>query len=275
MLVAVGGLLGSDSGPLPGNSLVATGLISSGEFGIDDPHAGQVYDFAFSPLSNTSDQAVTVLAFRVRDMTSNVQLIGYRLYSAKRLGGVYAAHREGELESGIDLDHAPHARYPYTIPPHAESDRYAMARVRLTAFPPPGYVKGCEEIYRVGSDPRPRVQRFDCTYYFGEHADEYFDGRATLRLANSYAHDITVLGCPGCSPRGVRLTGLPSGVGGEGAGVGWDLEKGDSRRLDVLVGGRRVHCRPPSGSAALRYAARNGSDLDYDVTRDGRCVVVE
>jgi len=141
-----------------------------------------------------------------------------------------------------------------------------VARVRLTAFPPPAYVKGCEEIYRVGSDPRAYVQRFDCTYYFGEHADDYFDGRATVHVDDANRHDITVFGCGLCGAKGGRIP--------MHGGIGWDLRSGDSRTVIVQLDGRRLQCRPPTGADATAYTALHGPDLYYDITKDGRCVVI-
>lgn len=266
--MAAGGLLGADSGPPPpGDALLAIGLISSGEFGITAPRAGQVYDLGFSPLMNTTSHAVTVLGFRVREASANVRVLGYRLYSADEFGAVVGTYPEGHPDGGADLDHAHQLRFPYTIPPHTESGRFAMARVQLTAFPPPGYVKGCEEIYRVGSEPRAYVQRFDCTYYFGEHAHDYFDGEATLDVDNEYRADARLIGCPICGSKGTPMA--------PGTMLGWGIGDHDPRGLTVVVGRRRVECRPPTGAAGRAYEALHGPDVYYEITNNGRCVVLK
>jgi hypothetical protein len=217
-------------------------------------------------LRNNSTETVHVLGFGIMQTSDNVDVEGFRTYSLDEFGKVVSSYDPRDPVAGIDLSHP--LPLEYSLSAHQESHRFTMVKLRLTAFPPPGFARGCLVKYRVGSGDT-HVQLFDCTYYFGEHAHEYFDGRASLTVTNSYPRDVTLLGCPICKSHGVKIEGTPEG----GSLLGWNLGRGDPRGVTVVVERRRVLCRPPGGAARRRYEALHGPDLYYEIRKSGRCVL--
>jgi hypothetical protein len=273
---SVAAWLGPESGPqgLSAGALAAGGLGEGIQLGFDEPHAG-IYYLAFAPLVNKSAQPVHVLGFWIAETSDNVRVLGYPVHSTDQFGGrQLAGYDPSEPDTGIDFGGARALRMPYVIPPYADSHRFAMAKVRLTAYPLPGFAKGCIVVYRLGSSTRNYVQNFDCTFYFGDTAQNYFDGRTNLDVVNSYRHDVLLVGCPLCKSKGIKLHGSPHARVGEGGLFGWELGKNDPRSLRAVVDGRPVLCKPPTGAQAVAYAARNGPDLTYDITPDGRCIAI-
>lgn len=250
---------------LTANALSPMGPAAGGVLTFDAPAAGDVYYLGFAPFANTSSQPVHVLGYQIATVSPNLQVLGYRVYSTNQFGDrLLAGYDPTRPEPDLSFDVTRPLGMPYVIRAHTQSPRFAMAKVRLLTYPPPAFAKGCIVTYRLGTSTRRHLQRFDCTFYFGQTAADYFDGETTLTVVNSYPRDVLLLGCPVCKSKGVRLT--------EGSDIGWALNRNDSRPVAVVVDGRRVQCNPPPTMAAR--SARYGPDLTYDITMHGRCVLL-
>jgi hypothetical protein len=262
------------SPPLIPEALSPYGVTAGGELGFGVQHADHVYYLGLPPLENTSDQLVRILGFRIAATSDNVQVLGYQVYSYTQFGNrVLTGYDPSLPEPGIDFEGTRPLRLPYVIPAHGQSKRFAMVKVRLHAYPPPGYAKDCIVTYQAVSSALRYSEHFDCTFYFGDNARDYFDGRTTLDVVNSYAHSVRLVNCPFCGSKGALIPGLPYADAGGGGVVGWELSDNDPRTVTVVVAGRRIICRPPTGAAATVYAVGHGPDLTYDITPTGRCIL--
>jgi hypothetical protein len=263
LLVACGS---GDGGVQPGSALSPVGLQGTGPLTFGAPSAGSMYYLSFPMLTNRSSRPVTVTGFRVDRASGNVRVLGYVVHSTAQFGGrLLFAYDPTRPEPSFDFEAAPSLRLPYVIPGHGRSQRYAMARVRVTAYPLAAHVQGCTVFYRLGSSSRRYMQMFDCTYQIGKDVPKLVARPSSVVVINSYGSDITVVGCPLCKGRGAVIEADPSTRNGGGGYFGWKVGKSDPISADVIVGGHRVHCSPPQ---------RSPPELTYNITTSGRCVVL-
>jgi hypothetical protein len=99
---------------------------------------------------------------------------------------------------------------------------------------------------------------------------------AEVTIVNSNAADVLVLDCPVCQPGGVGIPGSPNANPGGGGSSGWTVNTPGPLTYTVTIKGRRVVCRPPKPPTSRPPTTGPGPvyQLTYDITKDGRCVVL-
>jgi hypothetical protein len=267
LLLAACGSLRGPKGPSLGTALAAVGPQSVSTLTFGTPRAGSTYFVGFPEFTNRSGTPVTVTGFGLGSTSRNVVVLGYDMHSTEQFGGrLLFAYDPTNPERSFDFESARSLTTPYVIGVRAQSHRFAMAKVRITSYPPPAHINGCVVFYMLGSSARRYVQKFDCDFQVGKDVPTLGNRPSTVVIVNSYPHNITVLGCPVCKARGAVLPGDPSAKDGHGGQFGWAVTDSDPLSALVVVGGRRVLCQPPTSSLPT---------LTYNITRAGRCVVLD
>jgi hypothetical protein len=270
LVAALSGCTSESNQSASGDALTAVGPQAQGSFGFDSPRAGGTYYLGFPGLKNTSSRPVHVRDFRFDSTSSNVRLLGYVVYSTRQFGGrllsIYDAQRP---IPGLDLRTIEPLDSTYTIRPHQRSNRFAMAKVKLIAYPPNGFARGCVVSYTVGSSTREYDQQFPCDFYLGSDITPGSGPRITI--VNSTTHKIRIFGCPECGPAGLSIPGAPAPPGG-GPVDSWAVREGVPLTYRVLTNGDQITCQPPT---SLGSAEDLTGELAYDITKDGRCIVLK
>jgi hypothetical protein len=101
-----------DAGPLSST----TGPFVSSD---PEPRAGGISYLGIAPFRNTSSDPIHVDGVRITQASANVHVLGYRQYSTDQFDGRFLTTygTDEPTGDGIDFDHTPPLRLPYTIPP--------------------------------------------------------------------------------------------------------------------------------------------------------------
>ncbi|WP_330290135.1 hypothetical protein [Streptomyces sp. NBC_00576] len=137
LLALTAGCAGTTTGGgvTPGTALQAEGPGTTGALGFSDVKVGDVYRMAFPLTRNTSKQPVSVTGIKLLNIPAGAKVLGYSVYSVKDTPGYRLGYQETAHPTAGDVDldkYTNYAGHPYTIGPSVLSDKYAVARIKVT-----------------------------------------------------------------------------------------------------------------------------------------------
>lgn len=156
LLLGAAGCSSGVGGPGTGHAIRAEGPLPTGTLGFPDVKQGDVFQFSFPLLNNTSKSPVTVTSWKVVTIPAGVKVIRYAVYSYDDTPGYLTAGYSSDFKKYPDYE-----AKPIVIAPGKQSHRYPSVRVQV-AGKITSHLHGCEIDYEQKGHSYQQV--LDCDY---------------------------------------------------------------------------------------------------------------
>jgi hypothetical protein len=141
-----------------GNALEG-GVQANGIVGSENAKVGETWWFALPVPTNRSAEPIDITGVSLVQVSEGIEVLQYGAYSLEDTEGLALLVKEGEKFTPRFAALRDHSDKPVKVAPHASSDIYYLARLKITALPDEG-ARYCRFDYRQGG--REFTQTLDC-----------------------------------------------------------------------------------------------------------------
>ncbi|QYX78713.1 hypothetical protein [Streptomyces akebiae] len=141
-----------------GNALEG-GIQENGIAGSENVKVGETWWFALPVPTNRSAEPIEITGASITQVSEGIKVLQYGAYSLEDTEGLALLVKEGEELTPPFAALRDHSDKPVKVAPHASSDIYYLARLKITSLPDQG-ARYCRFVYRQGG--REFTQTLDC-----------------------------------------------------------------------------------------------------------------
>ncbi len=135
------------------------GIQESGTVGSENAKVGETWWFALPIPTNTSAEPIEITGVSLVQVPKGIRVLRYGAYSLEDTEGLALLAKEGDDWTPRFAALRDHSGKPLKVAPHASSDIYYLARLKITSLPSRS-ARYCEFAYRQGG--RAYTQTLDC-----------------------------------------------------------------------------------------------------------------
>ncbi|MBE4734915.1 MULTISPECIES: hypothetical protein [Streptomyces] len=149
----------STLGQSPQGAALEGGIQESGTVGSENVQVGDIWWFALPVPTNKSAEPIEITGVSLVEVPTGMKVLGYGAYSLEDTEGLALLAKEGEELAPRFAALRDHSDKPVKVAPHASSDIYYLARLKITSLPSRS-ARYCEFDYRQSG--RAYTQTLDC-----------------------------------------------------------------------------------------------------------------